>query len=253
MCLLLSVLSIPANAKPDDNSPGRPEVVFPMNSKSVTVLRYKTGVVDVCFTHPKDFLGFFPGLRTVGKVRAITFFGSTITDAELAMMPALSSLECLRIRNEPAVTDEGLRSLAEFPSLWSIALEETRVSGAGFKHFVTDEKGITRTPRLREVLLSRNKTTDEGLREIARVISLKKAFISAAEVTGAGLQTHLPKLRNLEQLSVDVNGATTLEGVLELQRRMPWCEVRSMVRWGAKAAASSTNGAGDPFAKPRRN
>lgn len=92
------------------------------------------------------------------------------------------------------VTDDDLKVLAQFESLKKLEVSGTKVTGTGFA-------ALTKLP-LEELNLGWAKgTTDAGLKEVAKITTLKVLHLSQGKHTDDGVKA-LAALANLEELSV---------------------------------------------------
>lgn len=129
--------------------------------------------------------------------------GGQITDAMVAELATVGSLESLKLDGSRAVTDEGIRHLARLPNLRHLDLQGTSITDAGLGALrelpalerlslawsaVTDAgmHHLADLTRLQEVNLQGTRTGDGALRALAGKDDLKD-FRSGNNVTDAGL------------------------------------------------------------------
>jgi hypothetical protein len=146
----------------------------------------------------------------------------SLTDARLReLLPYLKRLggkEGLLLGlDRTAITDSGLKSLAESISLTGLSLMSTSVSDKGIVHIATMKD-------LRYLNLGDSPVTDEGVRHIAIMEDLCYLNLVGTPVTDASLPLlrNLPKLRNLD---LHVGDGITRDGIESLRSSMPRCHV----------------------------
>jgi Leucine-rich repeat (LRR) protein len=156
-------------------------------------------------------------LAQLPHLQELTLKSTDITDAGLAPIGNLRRLRSLELRNNRGITGNGLADLARLRHLESLDLTDTKVrddgvaqlsrlanlqslklptkgvTGVGFD----DERGWVKLSMLRPGI----DLTDDGLRYIGRIRSLKSLTLSGIAVSDDGL-LHLTGLRNLEELIV---------------------------------------------------
>ncbi len=113
-----------------------------------------------------------------------------MTDAMLAELAGIETLEALELSGCRGVTDRGLRSLAALPALQRLDLSGTSITDAGLAV-------LGELPRLRVLELRGTRVSDAGLRSLARCPALVTLDLSGT-ATGDGAITALaghPALR----------------------------------------------------------
>ena len=140
-----------------------------------------------------------------------------ITAAGLAKLASLPKLAALNVRVSPQLTDDDLAMLETFPAL--IDLRLLGVTDQGLAH-------VGRLPKLRQVLLIRFNITDEGIASLANLPILDiLMFQQGVGLTDANL-SNLAKLTKLRRLDFFFCDDVTEEGIAELRKVMPQCEIR---------------------------
>lgn len=152
---------------------------------------WNTGVTDDGLKHLKQFRNLTslslasPGPMFVNGTRVIP-----ITDAGMANLD-LKYVVNLNLDGLP-ITDAGLKSLPDLPSLRSLQLTGTKIEGPGLSRI-----GAFRN--IEQLLLNGGAVTDEGLRHLAGAKSLLMLSLDGMPFSAAGLKPvlALPSLRYL--------------------------------------------------------
>jgi len=141
--------------------------------------------------------------------------------ADLSMLPRLLNVETLGLE-ECTVTEQELDSLRGLNHLRSLNLARlNHLRYASTDRGLSDAclipiKGLS---QLRELDLSGNRITDDGMAMIAGMPELESLVLTATEVTDAGL-VHLQALKKLKNLSLGGTGVTP-QGARALQSALP--------------------------------
>src|SRR5262249_53264009 len=120
----------------------------------------------------------------------------------------------VRIFNEKA-TDDDLKELAQFPKLRRLEFSGEKITGTGFSV-------LTELPLEALHVMFAKGINDAGLKEIAKLKSLKVLELPQGKFTDAGVK-ELAALTNLEELSVsygvnDAPFAQVLNGMKKLRK-----------------------------------
>lgn len=132
----------------------------------------------------------------------------------------MPSLECV-ILDCTSITDEGMKELAQIPTLRYISLNGPTITDVGIRHLcfhpnveevylgelATSEKSfesLATLPRLRTLDVWGDSVTDEALSALGACDELSVVALRKTTVTDQGL-VHLAELRNLR--SLELNGA----------------------------------------------
>jgi hypothetical protein len=180
------------------------------------------------FGGPRDYGPFLNRIDKYPKLERIEFMASGVTDAELATMPVVRSVKLFRFVNEPNVTDKTVSRLWRYPCLERLILDNTAVSGVGFAEYLKAIERAGNVNTLQYVMLRGRDVTDEGIRALADVSTLREAFVGGEGVSKEAMLRHLPKLVNLEMLIVTDFGMTRSE-MAALGDHMPACTVRFQI------------------------
>jgi internalin A len=155
-------------------------------------------------------------LRKLPQLRDVTLRNCGITDAGVRELAAISTIEELRLIDNPDVGDAGMKPLGQCLGLTSLNLEGTRVTDQGLKEL----RGLT---KLELLTLSDTAVTDRGLEHVRELKSLLSLDLSRTAVTDAGLDL-LHGCENL--ISLDLyDTKVTEEGVRRLSAARPECMV----------------------------
>ena len=87
------------------------------------------------------------------------------------------------------------------------------------------EGELTKTDlgKVKELILSGTKLTDEGLEDVAKLKNLSKLSLQVTDITDEGLK-EVAKLTNLEKAQL-YETKVTGEGVADLQKALPDCKI----------------------------
>ncbi|MHB8644620.1 MAG: leucine-rich repeat domain-containing protein [Thermomicrobiales bacterium] len=153
-------------------------------------------------------------LRHLTSLRYLTIYFSTIEDAALPHLAALTWLEGLDLMGLPELGDSALAILTNLTQLEMLSLTDLPITGLGLAHFIN----------VQFLGLSKTRIGDTGLTEIACLARLERLDLSRTAVTDTGL-THLTGLTQLKEL--DLRGtAVTLTGKARLQHVLPDCRIQ---------------------------
>ncbi len=139
-----------------------------------------------------------------------------------------------------AVSDRGLKHLADSTQLQSLSLFGARVRGPGVRHLKglgqlrslilndseindTGFESIKELPQLWVLFLENTKIGDEGLKHLAGMGQLRCVNLDGTRVTDAGL-VHLESLTSLCEVHLS-RTAVTDAGVKRLQRALPEAKI----------------------------
>jgi hypothetical protein len=152
---------------------------------------FNTGVTDDGLKHLKEFRSL--GTLSLASPTPIGINGKrviSITDAGMANLDVKNVVN-LNLDGLP-ITDAGLKSLPDLPSLRSLQLTGTQIEGPGLSR-------IAAFRNLELLLLNGGAVTDEGLRHLAGAKSLVTLSLDGMPFSAAGLKpvVALPRLRYL--------------------------------------------------------
>lgn len=156
---------------------------------------------------PKTFLRRWLPPDYFDEVRIVLLQNMRLTDANLAHLRGLTSLESLALDNTQN-TDGGLAHLQGRTGLQYLALGRSQVTDAGLAHL----QGLT---GLRDLYLGHTQVTDAGLVYLQGLTSLQGLGLNDTQLTDAGL-VHLQGLTGLQTLRLD-NTQVTDAGLAHLQ------------------------------------
>lgn len=164
-----------------------------------------------------------------------------LTEQNLRRMNPRSRSRAESLKNHVKPTDEGLRKLAEFPTLRSLDLTKAPISDEGLKSLQaltnlrnlglssTEINGsglanLSEAQWLRRLLLADTGVTDGALASLTGLPRLEILDLRGSKVTDAAL-THLQKMTHLRELDLR-NTAIGEAGVAKLERALPKCHIR---------------------------
>ena len=105
---------------------------------------------------------------------------------------------------------------ADLEKVTILVLNNTQITDAGLKE-------VAKMQTLRTLRLDRTQITDEGLKDVAKLKKLDSLFLDSTQITDAGLK-ELAKLQKLEDLNLN-DTSVTKAGVAELQKALPKCAI----------------------------
>ncbi|MFC1758423.1 carboxypeptidase regulatory-like domain-containing protein [Planctomycetota bacterium] len=188
-------------------------------------------VCDECLSYMQKF----------PKLKRLLLYREQATDAGLANLRGMDSLEEIWIWDASAVTDAGAAHLAQLKNLRTIHLGNSKITDEALRHFsglpkieklslqknhFTNDglENLQKSTQLKELWLGRgtNEITDDGLRYLAGLTNLEILGLQSSKVTDAGL-LHLRSLKNLKRLWTG-GSRVTEAGRAELRRNLPKLE-----------------------------
>ena len=144
-------------------------------------------------------------LKNLPSLKKLEFLWPPVTQAWLTNLSKLTAIEALHING--VITDEDLAQLTSMRSLKELTLDRGTM-GRGV--FITDA-GLAELKQFRSlesIELHYARCTDEGLRHLSELGTLKRLVIpNCFGFTDAGL-SHIAKLRNLQELNIRSDGFT---------------------------------------------
>ena len=146
---------------------------------------------------------------------SLDFHHTRVSDADLEHLRTLGQLRSLNLSGT-AITDAGLASLENLTSLQVLQLSSTRVSDAGVPHL----RGLT---QLRELSFYHTHVTDDGLASLKGLVNLHDLTLSGPRITDAGL-TQLAGLKDLRHLYLGQTGVSKA-GAQALKKALPKIEI----------------------------
>lgn len=142
------------------------------------------------------------------EIKAVTLFASTPSEADLAALGRLESLESINLHGA-RLLDEGLVHLASLPRLRRLVLAMGSIDDEGLRH--------VGTMRNLEVLtLDRTAVSDAGIASLGRLEHLRELSLSHTRVSDAAARA-LQGLATLETLALDDTQVS--EGAAAVVRR----------------------------------
>lgn len=200
-----------------------------LHLKGFTKLReltlQKTGVTD---KGVKDIVGF--------PLVCLSLRETKVTDASLQLLKEkVPTLQTLILRDDPAVTDTGLKYLEGVPRLKSLTLRGTGVTDAGMKSLKSlpdleiADLSLTKVSdagladlagtKIKNLWLVRTPITNDAIKILANLPELSELNISETAVNDSALED-LKKLTKLKTLRCERCGITEA-GILDLKKSLP--------------------------------
>jgi hypothetical protein len=127
------------------------------------------------------------GLRDCKTLKCLTLLRTEVGDEGVAEVGRITSLRMLELYGNN-ITDKGIASLGDLHDLVELDVGDSSFSGVGF--------GELKNAKKLKLLHLGREITDEGLREIGRLTSLRRLAFRSDKVTDAGAKD----LRNLTAL-----------------------------------------------------
>lgn len=178
-----------------------------------TVAYCQPGVPNRCRQDGNWFAGVL-GFDT----REVTYVGlarSQTADEALSHLTEFHELRVLLL-DESSVTDNGMSHLAGLTNLQNLTFDNTQIGDDGVQHL----SGMKLMSRLS---LGCTQVGDNGMKHLRAMTQLKELTIDNSQVSDVGL-TNLARLSRLQSLDLG-GGRMTREGVAELQKALPDCEI----------------------------
>lgn len=119
--------------------------------------------------------------------------GTTLTDAELAHLQGMHSLDSITL-NSAEVTDNGLERIGRLVQLKALCVTSPKVGDPGLEHL----RGLS---KLEHLILQSPQITDAGLRHLSGLSDLQYLYLEDCAVTGRGCE-YLTGLKNLQDLTI---------------------------------------------------
>jgi hypothetical protein len=151
---------------------------------------YNTSVTDAGLKHLKQLRN----LNTVSlfSPTPIWINGKRVIPIPDAGMAQLDLKNVVSLSLDGPITDAGLQSLPDLPSLRTLQLTDTKIEGPGLSR-------IAAFRNLEHLLLNGSAVTDDGLRQLAGAKSLVRLHLDGMPLSAAGLKpvVALPRLQYL--------------------------------------------------------
>ena len=150
-----------------------------------------------------------------GEVLGLSFQQPRVTDAGLAHVQSLTSLQQLDLQRTE-ITDDGLMHLRSLTQLQRLYLDRTQITSAGLVH-------LSSLTALQWIRLDGTNITDDGLLHLVPLQQLEGLQLLDTRITDAGL-VHLHRLPKLRTLMLAA-GQLTPGGLSALQTALPQCQI----------------------------
>ena len=162
-----------------------------------------------------------PELRGLTGLRVLLLQGAQATDAGVANLEGLTSLEHLYMWDATQLTDAGVAHLKELNNLTQLHINHSRITDVSLDH-------LGKLNGLENLSLQGNHFTDKGLEHIRGLNNLTSLCIGLGqcEVTDAGL-VHLKGMSKLRVLDIQ-HSQVTEDGIRQLRPLPKLAEI-----WGS--------------------
>lgn len=157
-------------------------------------------------------------LQGMAKMRDLDLASSAITDTSLANLQKMTDLRSLNL-GLTGITDDGLVYLSKLTNLRKLNIGETFVTGSGLARL----RGLS---NLVELNLQVSNLNEQSLACLQDFPNLRVLSLAGPNLTDKGLQ-HLYKLRGLKRINLFATVSITENGIEELKKALPDCEVHA--------------------------
>ena len=186
------------------------------------------------------------GLATISQLSKLTDLELSvlpITSQSLTQLQKLRSLRHLSLSACLQLTDECGAVLAQMPALETLDLSGTPIGDRAVLDLsksrslrllsfygclkLTDECGaaLAQMPELQSLNVYSTQLGDRAIQDLSKLQNLKTLSFDATQVTDAAIPT-LSQMKSLTLLSI-TQTKFTADGVKQLAKAMPWCEIQS--------------------------
>ena len=176
---------------------------------------YAVEVSEVYWRGPNTTDADLAILSGLDSLQKLELGAAPITDAGLAHLAGCGGLYTLHLA-DTKVTDAGLSTLKQLPSLGVLSLDRTAITDAGLAH-------LAALGKLERLFLNETEVTDEGLKHLGQLKGLRELSLNGTNVTDAGMQS-LHGLKRLELLKVN-DTEVSKDGMLALHKALPRCQI----------------------------
>lgn len=179
-------------------------------------IRYKRQPQTASAPSPMRWLRLVMGEEYTGIVNDVSFANCKLSDADLACVGRLTSLDRLDL-DYTVVGDAGIQHLTGLQKLTWLDVEDTQITDRALA-------SIGKLKALRYLILDGTNVTDDGLRSLQTLQSLRSLRLRNTLITDDGMQ-YLVRLKALKAL--DVTGSSvTPEGVARFRQARPYCNIK---------------------------
>jgi hypothetical protein len=159
-------------------------------------------------------------LDPAGRLSAVDL-GPSGSDADLAALARLATIEKLTAANTRDVTNEGMKPVAKMPALRALDVEQTDVNDAGLAILAS-------APKLEDINLKKCDLTAEGYKHLAEIKTLKRIRAAQTNTDDACLAA-IAGMAHLELLDLQDCNRITADGLAVLKN---FKNLRSLRLWG---------------------
>lgn len=154
-------------------------------------------------------------LRGFGDVISVDAYRSPLSEDDVKQIAGMPSLRWLAVG--PSITDDGLRHVSGLSNLETLVLGGSGITDDGLKH-------ISGLSKLEVLGLYGLPITDAGVKHTLGLPRLRSLELDATQITDECLES-LSHSSGLKVLTMHETRVTS-EGVTELKKRLPDCEIR---------------------------
>jgi len=158
------------------------------------------------------------GLEAIGKLtslRRLEIVHTKVTDAGLKQIASLINLRQLHVASHET-TENAFPFLGQLQELYQLDVYDKAASNPTLVQ-------ISNLKKLRFLMLVNGVFDDDGVRHLAKVVTLEELSLSSSKVTDASIE-HLVGLKNLRKLNLS-GTKITKEGRERLQKQLPKVEI----------------------------
>ena len=149
-------------------------------------------------------------------VRALALGGCGLCDADVALLAKCTKLDWLQLSENPALTDDALKSLDEMKQLTELFLDVTAITDAAAPY-------LARMKSLQEIDVASTRITDATVAQLAELPELRFLYLAKTKVTDECIDSlvQIPKLSVVDLRKTEV----TTEAIQRLEKARPDLEV----------------------------
>jgi hypothetical protein len=155
-------------------------------------------------------------LRNIPSLQELTTQHSHLSDADMAIIASLRNLKRLGISSAPSISDNGIKHLANHPSLREVGLFGVAISDQSINTLIT-------IPHLTLLATSGSEITDRGVARLSVRKDLEKLRLSGSNVTGASAR-YLTTMPGLNYIDLEVTQFDDV-GLKALANAFPNCTI----------------------------
>jgi hypothetical protein len=151
-----------------------------------------------------------PVVVLAAQDQAKPFAGVTLNPDDYKMLARSKTVQLLDLRKVKNTTDEGLKAVAGIPQLQGLVISGDAVTDAGLK-------ALAQCKSLDSVSLMTKNVTDAGVKELAALPKLRWLYLFGMTLTGSGFEAFAGS-KTLESISTEYVDGLTDEGIKHLAK-----------------------------------